>query len=215
MSGMVLAIMWGQRQTYIAYMYIYIYVAPACDCVSVYVAQACDCLWRLSYVGHRQHEGGRDTHLLASTSRNHAPTCVVLNPPLVVLNPRPLYYILCHGRQNGHSKRITLQMYSIPMQLKPTWSPFSTTVTNVLRENPNGLKAIFWSRDSWVFWILIFICVLFCFPCLFVSLFVCFCCLDYLWVSVLFSRATTADRKHIWSSFRAPLWLNNGIPPPQ
>ena len=27
----------------------------------------------------------------------------------------------------------------------------------------------------------------------------------------LFSLAATTDRKHIWSSFRDPLWLNNGI----
>ena len=59
------------------------------------------------------------------------------------------------------------------------------------------------------------LCFVFLLFSLLVCLFVCFCCLDYLWVSVLFSRATTADRKHIWSSFRAPLWLNNGIPPPQ
>ena len=81
MSRTVSAIMWGQRQTYIAYMYIYIYVAPACDCVSVYVAQACDCLWRLSYVGHRQHEGGG------------TPTCWQAHHEIM---PRPASYWILH-----------------------------------------------------------------------------------------------------------------------
>ena len=43
----------------------------------------------------------------------------------------------------------------------------------------------------------------------FIQYFCLFAWLHNLWD--LFSSAATTDRKHIWSSFRDPLWLNNGI----